>query len=81
MSATYSCIEIISTASEWSRPAYLLQGKSVTATVLKVKVFLYSFKAKSVKPPPGPDGSADPPENAEPENYWNDPMLWTLMFH
>ena len=79
MSATYSSTEAITTASEW--PAYLLQGKYLTATVFKIKAFLYAFKAKSTKPQPGPDGTKDPPQSGEPEDYWNDPMLWTLMFH
>ncbi len=90
MSATCQnpSIEAFGTAPLWSWPAYLFQGNPVTATFLKVKAFLYAFKTKSTQPTPGPRDQEDPPQSADQddcwaqrEDYWNDPMLWMLMFH
>jgi hypothetical protein len=76
-----SSIELIATPPLWSRTAYLFQGNPVTAAVLKIKAFFYAFKTTSPRPPPGPGGREDPPEIAELEDYWNDPMLWMLILH
>jgi hypothetical protein len=46
-----------------------------------MKSFLYSLKSKSAQPPPDPGNSDNQPQSGESENYWNDPMLWMLMFH
>jgi len=83
MSATcqISSIEAIGTPPLRSWPAYPFQGNSVTAAVLKIKAFLYAFKTKSPRPPPGRGGREDPPQSGELEGYWNDPMLWMMMFH
>ena len=52
-----------------------------TAAYVKIKALLSALKATSAQRPPGPDGSENPPQNPEVEDYWNDPMLWMLMFH
>jgi hypothetical protein len=85
MSATcqnpFGSVEGIDAPAPQSWPAYLFQGNLATAAYLKIKALLSTLKAKSAQRPPRPDRSENPPQNPEVEDYWNDPMLWMLMFH
>jgi hypothetical protein len=82
MSATCQIsIEAISSPPLWSWRGFLLRGNFLTGAILKMKASLHSFKSKSAPPPPDPGNSDNPPQSGESVDYWNDPMLWTLMFH
>jgi hypothetical protein len=81
MSATRQIsIEAIGSPPVWLWRGYLLRGNFVTGAILKMKASLHSFKSKSA-PPPDPGNSDHPPQRGEFADYWNDPILWTLMFH
>jgi hypothetical protein len=83
MSATCQdpSIDAIHTSPLRSWPGYQLKGNSVTVAFLKIKAFVYTFRTKSAQPTRGLGDDEDPPQTAELEDYWNDPMLWMLMFH
>ncbi|HEV2185896.1 MAG TPA: hypothetical protein VGR70_01735 [Stellaceae bacterium] len=83
MSATCqrSPIEAIGSRPVGSWRGYLRQGNSVTSAILKMKAFLYSLSFKSPQLPPDPRKSDNPQQSGESEDYWNDPMVWMLMFH
>jgi hypothetical protein len=81
MSATsqISSIDAIGIPPLRSSLAYLFQGNTLTAAFLKIKALL--FKSRPERGAPDPGDREDPLQSTHPEDYWTDPMMWSVMFH